>query len=116
MSINLATNVACPLTMVTNHLEVAMFDEVILHVAEHGGGTRAHATCGEMVGVELDVGVNCSHLHNGGEVRSKDVGEEGTVRRRGKLTYISPNDENNVERLAIGAGVAVSATMSRAAL
>ena len=116
MSINLATNVACPLTMVTNHLEVAMFDEVILHVAEHGGGTRAHATCGETVGVKLDIGVVCIHLHNGGEVSGKDVGEESTIRRRGELIDIFPNEQYDIERLAVRARIAMSTAVGRTTL
>jgi len=68
MSVDVDTNVTCPVAMITNLLEVTLVDEVVLHVAEHSDRTRSHATTSETSGVELDVRFNGGELHDGGEI------------------------------------------------
>ena len=68
MSVNVGTNVTCPVAMITDLLEVTLVDQVVFHVAEHSDRTRSHATTSETFGVKLDIGLNGGELHDGGEI------------------------------------------------
>ena len=114
VSIDLGTNVTGPVTVVTDVFKVALVDQVIFHVAEHRGRTGSHAASSETSGVKLNVWVDGSELHDGGEVSRHDGGEESTISGRREIGDIVPKDEYDVKGLTVDTGITMCTTVGRA--
>ena len=45
VGVHTTTNITGPSAVIANLFKILLFQELVLHVAKHGGGTSAHATC-----------------------------------------------------------------------
>jgi len=111
MSVNVGTNITCPVTMVADVVKVLLVHQVVLHVAEHSGRTRSHTTSSETFGVEFNVRMNGCELHDGGEVSRYNGGEESTISTRGEIGDVMPKFEDNIKGLTVGTGVPMGTTV-----